>query len=214
MGLRVIYIFSHDSIGLGEDGPTHQPIEQLTGLRSIPNLNVFRPADMNETLECWEIALKSKKNPSVIALSRQKLPYINPRFSEENKCALGAYEVKLTSHENKITLVASGSELELALETQKELKDNNIESKVVSMPCQELFDKQSEEYKKKILDPDNIIVSIEAGSVASWKKYTEKKGISLGIDKFGESAPYKQVYEHFDLSSNKIVSLIQKMLRK
>ena len=101
MGLKVIYIFSHDSIGLGEDGPTHQPIEQLTGLRAIPNLNVFRPADINETLECWEIALKSKNTPSAIALSRQKLPYINPNFSEENKCENGAYVVKITSHDKQ-----------------------------------------------------------------------------------------------------------------
>ena len=120
MGLNVIYIFSHDSIGLGEDGPTHQPIEQLTGLRAIPNLNVFRPADINETLECWEIALKSKNTPSAIALSRQKLPYINPNFSEKNKCEKGAYQVKITSHDSKVTLVASGSEVELALETQKQ----------------------------------------------------------------------------------------------
>ncbi len=214
MGLKVIYIFSHDSIGLGEDGPTHQPIEQLTGLRAIPNLNVFRPADINETLECWQIALKSKNKPSVIALSRQKLPYINPTLSKENKCELGAYEVKITSHDSKVTLVASGSEVELALNTQKDLKDNNIDSKVVSMPCQELFDSQPTEYREKILEKENIIISIEAGSVISWNKYTSNNGLSLGIDKFGESAPYKEVYNHFNLTSEKIVTLIQKMLRK
>ena len=214
MGLKVIYIFSHDSIGLGEDGPTHQPIEQLTGLRAIPNLNVFRPADINETLECWQIALKSKNKPSVIALSRQKLPYINPILSKENKCELGAYEVKITSHDSKITLVASGSEVELALNTQKELKDNNIDSRVISMPCQELFDSQPAEYREKILEKENIIVSIEASSVISWNKYTSNNGVSLGIDRFGESAPYKEVYNHFNLTSEKIVTLIQKMLRK
>jgi transketolase len=214
MGLKVIYIFSHDSIGLGEDGPTHQPIEQLAGLRAIPNLNVFRPADMNETLECWQIALKSKNKPSAIALSRQKLPYINPILSKENKCELGAYEVKITSHDSKITLVASGSEVELALNTQKELKDNNIDSRVISMPCQELFDSQPAEYREKILEKENIIVSIEASSVISWNKYTSNNGVSLGIDRFGESAPYKEVYNHFNLTSEKIVTLIQKMLRK
>ena len=214
MGLKVIYIFSHDSIGLGEDGPTHQPIEQLTGLRAIPNLNVFRPADINETLECWQIALKSKNKPSVIALSRQKLPYINPILSKENKCELGAYEVKITSHDSKVTLVASGSEVELALNTQKDLKDNNINSKVVSMPCQELFDSQPAEYREKILEKENIIISIEAGSVISWNKYTSNNGLSLGIDKFGESAPYKEVYNRFNLTSEKIATLIQKMLRK
>ena len=214
MGLKVIYIFSHDSIGLGEDGPTHQPIEQLTGLRAIPNLNVFRPADINETLECWEIALKSKNTPSVIALSRQKLPYINPGLSEKNGCENGAYIVKITSHDSKVTLIASGSEVELALKTQIELKKNNIDSKVVSMPCQELFDKQSDNFKKNILDEDSLIVTIEAGNVSSWKKYLGGKGISLGIDKFGESAPYKEVYEHLNLSTEKIVNVIQEQLRK
>ncbi len=214
MGLKVIYIFSHDSIGLGEDGPTHQPIEQLAGLRAIPNLNVFRPADINETLECWEIALKSKNTPSAIALSRQKLPYINPKFSEKNECENGAYIVKMNSHNCKVTLVASGSEVELALNIHDALKENNIESKVVSMPCQELFDKQSNDFKKNILDKESLIVTIEAGSVSSWKKYLGGKGISLGIDRFGESAPYKKIYEHLNLSVEKIVLNIQETLRK
>ena len=214
MGLRVIYIFSHDSIGLGEDGPTHQPIEQLEGLRAIPNLNVFRPADISETLECWEIALKSKNTPSVIALSRQKLPYINTELKKENKCSLGAYQIKVTSHDYKVILVASGSEVELALSTQKELKENNIDSKVVSMPCQELFETQSEEYKEKILDKDSIIVSLEASSTSSWNKYTKGSGISIGIDVFGKSAPYKEIFNHFGLTSSKIVALVQKALRK
>ena len=214
MGLKVIYIFSHDSIGLGEDGPTHQPIEQLNGLRAIPNLNVFRPADINETLECWEIALKNKNTPSAIALSRQKLPYINPKFSEKNECENGAYIVKMTSHDNKVTLIASGSEVELALNVQDSLKENNIESKVVSMPCQELFDKQSDDFKKRIIDEESLIVTIEAGNVSSWKKYLGSKGMSLGIDRFGESAPYKKVYEHLNLSVEKILLAIQERLRK
>tara|TARA_B110000914_G_scaffold212463_1_gene213437 strand:- start:937 stop:2940 length:2004 start_codon:yes stop_codon:yes gene_type:complete len=213
MGLNVIYIFSHDSIGLGEDGPTHQPIEQLTGLRAIPNLNVFRPADINETLECWQIALKNKNTPSAIALSRQKLPYINPSNSEENKCEKGAYVVKITSHDNKVTLVASGSEVELALNVQTALKQYNIESKVISMPCQDLFDKQADSFKKDILDKDSLIVTIEAGSVSSWEKYSGDKGISLGVNNFGESAPYQKVYDHFNLSEEKIVTTIQERLR-
>ncbi len=214
MGLRVIYIFSHDSIGLGEDGPTHQPIEQLNGLRAIPNLNVFRPADINETLECWEIALKSKNTPSAIVLSRQKLPYVNPKLSEKNKCENGAYVVKIYSHDYKVVLVASGSEVELALNVQDKLKENNIESKVVSMPCQELFDKQSDDFKKDILDKESLIVTIEAGNISSWKKYSGATGISIGIDRFGESAPYKKVYEHLNLSVEKIVNSIQESLRK
>ena len=214
MGLKVIYIFSHDSIGLGEDGPTHQPIEQLAGLRAIPNLNVFRPADINETLECWEIALKSKNTPSVIALSRQKVPYINPNNSKENKSENGAYEVKITSHESKVTLIASGTEVELALKVQDKLKENNIDSKVISMPCMELFDRQSEKYKKDLIEEDSLVVTLEAGSVTSWQKYIKKNGLNLGIDQFGESAPYKEVYDHFNLTEEKITNFIQKKLRE
>tara|TARA_B100000886_G_scaffold297899_1_gene225811 strand:- start:3711 stop:5606 length:1896 start_codon:yes stop_codon:yes gene_type:complete len=214
MGLKIIYIFSHDSIGLGEDGPTHQPIEQLTGLRAIPNLNVFRPADINETLECWEIALKSENTPSVIALSRQKVPYINPNHSKENKCVKGAYVVSITSHESKVTLIASGTEVELALRVQKNLKDNNIHSKVVSMPCMELFDKQPEIYRKDILEEDSLVITIEAGSIMSWQKYSKDKGFNLGIDKFGQSAPYKEIYKHFKLSEEDITNFIQKKLRE
>ena len=214
MGLKVIYVFSHDSIGLGEDGPTHQPIEQLAGLRAIPNLNVFRPADINETFECWEIALKSENTPSAIALSRQKVPYINPKNSKENKCEKGAYVVNLTSHESNVTLIASGTEVELALKVQDKLKENNIHSKVVSMPCMELFDKQPEDYRKDILEENSLIITLEAGSVMSWQKYIKDKGANLGIDKFGESAPYKEVYKHFKLSEEDITNFIQKKLRE
>jgi len=214
MGLKVIYIFSHDSIGLGEDGPTHQPIEQLAGLRAIPNLNVFRPADINETLECWEIALKSHNTPSVIVLSRQKVPYVNPDNSKKNKCENGAYTINITSHESNVTLVASGTEVELALKVQEKLRDNNIHSKVISMPCMELFDKQSEDYKKDLMEENSLVVTLEAGSVTHWQKYTKDKDLNIGIDQFGESAPYKEVYDHFDLTEDKITNLIQKKLRK
>ena len=214
MGLKVIYVFSHDSIGLGEDGPTHQPIEQLAGLRAIPNLNVFRPAVINETFECWELAIKNENTPSAIALSRQKVPYINPKNSKENKCEKGAYVVNLTSHESNVTLVASGTEVELALKVQDKLKENNIHSKVVSMPCMELFDKQPEDYRKDILEENSLIITLEAGSVMSWQKYIKNKGTNLGIDKFGESAPYKEVYKHFKLSEEDITNFIQKKLRE
>jgi transketolase len=214
MGLKVIYIFSHDSIGLGEDGPTHQPIEQLAGLRAIPNLNVFRPADINETLECWEIALKSHNTPSVIALSRQKVPYINPSDSKKNKCENGAYTVNITSHESNVTLVASGTEVELALKVQQKLKENNIHSKVISMPCMNLFDNQSEEFKTDLLEKESLIITLEAGSITHWQKYIKKRGFNLGINQFGESAPYKKVYDHFDLTEEKITSLIQRKLRE
>mgnify|MGYP001408671807 CR=1 FL=1 len=214
MGLKVIYIFSHDSIGLGEDGPTHQPIEQLAGLRAIPNLNVFRPADINETLECWEIALKSQSTPSAIALSRQKVPYINPKDTKENKCKKGAYVVNITSHENKVTIIASGTEVELALKVQDKLKENNIHSKVVSMPCMELFDQQPEDYRKDVIEESSLVVTLEAGSICSWQKYVRNKGMNIGIDQFGESAPYKDVYNHFSLTEDKITNFIQKKLRE
>ncbi len=214
MGLRVIYIFSHDSIGLGEDGPTHQPVEHLSSLRAIPNLNVFRPADINETLECWEASLNNEKGPSAIILSRQKLNFISKFPDKINKCLMGAYEVNISSHDNKVTIIASGSEVELALSTQDLLKDSGIESKVVSMPCQELFDQQSEEYKNKILENDSLIVSVEAGTVSCWHKYLKKGDVAIGIDKFGKSAPYKEIYEEMNLTSNKIASIIQKKLRK
>jgi len=214
MGLRVIYIFSHDSIGLGEDGPTHQPIEQLVGLRAIPNLNVFRPADMNETLECWEASLNNEKGPSAIILSRQKLNYISKHPDKENKCLKGAYEVNITSHDHKVILIASGSEVDLALATQDLLKGVSIDSKVVSMPCQELFDQQDEEYKKKILEDNNLIVTIEAGAINCWFKYLKKDDLAIGINEFGKSAPYKEIYEKMNLTSNKIASIIQKKLLK
>ncbi len=214
MGLRVIYIFSHDSIGLGEDGPTHQPIEHLSSLRAIPNLNVFRPADINETLECWEASLNNDKGPSAIILSRQKLNYLSKIPDKKNKCMMGAYEVNITSHDNKVTILASGSEVDLALSTQEVLKDSGIESKVVSVPCHELFDQQSEDYKNKILEKNNLLVALEAGSMSSWFKYLKKDDLAIGIDEFGKSAPYKEIYEEMNLTSSKIASKIQNKLRK
>lgn len=214
MGLKVIYIFSHDSIGLGEDGPTHQPIEHLVHLRAIPNLNVFRPADTIETLECWEIALKSSTNPSVIALSRQKLPFVTETFSKKNMSRLGAYEIIETKSVPEITLISSGSEVQIAIEAQKKLENTNISSKVVSMPCQELFDEQPKEYREKIIDKESIKISIEAGSIFGWEKYVGPNGISLGMKSFGKSAPYKKIYEHFNLTSDSIVKLARKMLNK
>ena len=214
MGLRVIYIFSHDSIGLGEDGPTHQPIEHLAHLRAIPNLNVFRPADTIETLECWEIALKSSTNPSVIALSRQKIPFVTEMLTKKNMSNLGGYELKKTNPNPDVTLIASGSEVQIAIDALNKLQEININSKVISMPCQELFDKQSKEYKEKIIDKNSIKISIEAGSIYGWEKYVGPDGISLGIKSFGKSAPYKKIYEHFNLTSDNVVKLAKKMLGK
>ena len=214
MGLKVIYIFSHDSIGLGEDGPTHQPIEHLAHLRAIPNLNVFRPADIIETLECWEIALKSSTNPSVIALSRQKIPFVTETLTNKNMSSLGGYELKKTNSNPEITLIASGSEVQIAIDALNKLKEANINSKVVSMPCQELFDKQSKEYKEKVIEKNSIKISIEASSIFGWEKYVGSEGSSLGMKSFGKSAPYKTIYEDFNLTSNSVVMIAKKMLGK
>ena len=206
MKLRVIYIFSHDSIGLGEDGPTHQPIEQLAGLRAIPNLKVFRPADINETLRMLANSIKDFGRTKCHCFIRQKLPYISNNFSENNKCEKGAYVLNITSHDYKTIIIASGSEVELALRVQASLLKNGINSKVVSMPCQELFEIQSNEYKKNILNENSLIVTIEAGETSNWKKYLRANGISFGIDRFGESAPFKEIYNSLNLSEDKIVS--------
>ena len=214
MKLRVIYIFSHDSIGLGEDGPTHQPIEQLEHLRSIPNLNVFRPADINETLECWEIALKSKSNPSAIALSRQKLPYVSEHSAGENMCSKGAYVLKKTSDNTDISLIASGSEVEIALEAQEKLKGLSINSKVISVPCYDLFQNQTENYKDEILGKDTLKISIEASSQSGWKSLVGKDGVTLGLSTFGKSAPYKDIYKLFNLTSDEIVKIAKAKVKK
>jgi len=214
MGLKVIYVFSHDSIGLGEDGPTHQPIEHLAHLRAIPNLNVFRPADTIETLECWETALKSSSNPSVIALSRQKIPFVTETLTNKNMSALGGYELKKTNSNPEITLIASGSEVEIAIDALNKLKKINISSKVVSMPCQELFDKQPKEYRERIIEKNSKKISIEASSVFGWEKYVDSNGASLGLKSFGKSAPYKSIYENFNLTSDSVVMIAKKMLGK
>ncbi len=192
MKQRVVYVMTHDSIGLGEDGPTHQPIEQLAGLRAIPNLNVFRPADTTETIECWELALQQKKTPSVLSLTRQNLIPARKEFSKENKCAYGAYEILRTNSKIDLTIIATGSEVELAVEASQGLAKENIHCKVISMPCQELFDGQSDSYKNSILHETVAKISIEAASTMGWKKYTGNQGRELGIDTFGKSAPYKK----------------------
>ena len=214
MKLRVIYIFSHDSIGLGEDGPTHQPVEHLEHLRAIPNLNVFRPADINETLECWEIAIKSKSNPSAIALSRQKLSYISEHRSGENMCSKGAYILKKTSDSDNVTLIASGSEVEIALEAQIKLKNINIDSKVVSVPCYDIFQSQSDEYKNAILGKNSFKISIEASTESGWKSTVGKDGVSLGLTTYGKSAPYKDIYKLLNLNSDEIVRVVKLKVKK
>ena len=214
MKKRVIYVMTHDSIGLGEDGPTHQPIEQLSGLRAIPNLNVFRPADRIETIECWEHALKSSKTPSVLSLTRQNLNPVRKTYPNKNLCSLGAYEVLRTNKKINLTILASGSEVNLALEVSHKLAKDKIYSKVISMPCMELFELQSKSYKNKILEETKFKISIEAGSSDCWKKYVGDNGIAFGIDEFGKSAPYKDIYKYFGLESTNIKNKTKKLLYK
>ncbi len=212
MKQRVIYVMSHDSIGLGEDGPTHQPIEQLSGLRSIPNLNVFRPADTTETLECWQLALENTNTPSVIALTRQKLEQVRKEFVKENKCFKGAYELSRNNEKVDLTILASGSELTLALEVSHKLATQNTYSKVISVPCLNYFEKQSNDYKEKILNETKYKVSIEAATTDCWKKFVGNNGLCFGIDNFGKSAPYKDAFKHFGLTSDNIVKKIKEMI--
>jgi len=214
MQQRVIYVMTHDSIGLGEDGPTHQPIEQLTGLRSIPNLNVFRPADRIETIECWEQALKQLKTPSVLSLTRQNLSPIRKKYTHTNMCSLGAYEIFRTNKKISVTILASGSEVNLAIETSLKLAKDKIYSKVISMPCHELFDHQPIAYKKKILSETKLKISIEAGSVDCWKKYVGFDGLNFGINDFGKSAPFKDIYTHFGLTAENCAKKTKKLLKK
>ena len=214
MKQRVIYVMSHDSIGLGEDGPTHQPIEQLSSLRSVPNLNVFRPADETETLECWQLALENLSSPSVLALTRQKLAPVRKKFIKENKCSYGAYEISRTNNNVELTIFASGSEVNLAYEASHKLATENIYSKVISVPCQELLEKQTNAYKKNILEETKFKISIEAGATNSWEKFIGQQGLTFGIDDFGKSAPYKNVYKHFGLTSENITKKVKEMLNK
>ena len=203
---------THDSIGLGEDGPTHQPIEQLSGLRSIPNLNVFRPSDTIETFECWQLAIESQHTPSVIALTRQGINPIRVKNSSKNESSAGAYEVLRTGDKISVTIIATGSETSLACDVGHKLATDGIYSKIISMPCHKLFDQQSEEYKNKILGETKLVVSIEASETDFWKKYTSNNGLNFGINDFGKSAPYKKIYDHFELNSKNIKKKIKEKL--
>ena len=214
MKQRVVYVMTHDSIGLGEDGPTHQPVEQIAGLRAIPNLNVFRPADTIETIECWDLALRQTNTPSVLSLTRQNLKLLRTNNDQMNKCSYGAYEIYRSNPEINLTIIATGSEVEIAVEASQQLAKENIHSKVVSMPCQELFEQQESSYKKNLLEETTAKISIEAASTMGWKKYTGNQGVELGIDTFGKSAPYKKIYEHFKLTSNNIIQQAKKIIQK
>ncbi|MEB3415118.1 transketolase [Alteriqipengyuania sp. WL0013] len=218
---EAIYVMTHDSIGLGEDGPTHQPIEQVMSLRLIPNLNVFRPADVIETAECWALALQTKGTPSVLCLSRQGLPQLRGEGDEAwdaagNRSAKGAYRLRAARADRKVILIATGSELSLACEVAETLEGQGVGADLISMPCMELFEAQDEAYKRDLLpdvDPSTILrVSIEAGSTLGWERYTMAHGLNIGIDRFGASAPAGDLFAKFGFTADAIVPQIMNKL--
>ena len=210
MGLRVVYVMTHDSIGLGEDGPTHQPVEHLAALRAIPNLNVYRPCDGVETAECWEIALKTIATPSVIALTRQGLEQARLKQSDENLCAKGAYVIAGKDAED-VTLIASGSEVSLALKAREALKEEGIKARVVSAPCFELFAMQSESYRKDVLGKGPRI-GIETAVRQSWDVFLRRKDSFVGMTGFGASAPANELFEHFGITPAAVAAEAKRLI--
>ncbi|MAM94709.1 MAG: transketolase [Parvibaculum sp.] len=206
MGQRVIYVMTHDSIGLGEDGPTHQPVEHLASLRAMPNLNVFRPADAVETLECWQLALEAKGTPSILALSRQGLPAVRTENSDKNLCARGAYELSPASSKAEVSLLATGSEVEIALAAQKLLERDGIPARVVSMPCLDIFEQQSKDFQADMLGQGTVKVAIEAGVRFGWDRYIGPDGAFIGMTGFGASAPAPELYKHFNITPEAAVA--------
>ena len=200
MEQRVIYVMTHDSIGLGEDGPTHQPVEHLAALRAMPNLNVFRPCDAVEVAECWELALQARETPSVLALTRQGLPTLRTDHRAENACARGAYVLAEAGAERQATLLASGSEVSIAAEAQALLKEDGIAAAVVSMPCWELFERQPDDYRAAVLG-DAPRIACEAASGFGWTRWTGDGGDFVGMKSFGASAPAPRLYEHFGVTA-------------
>ncbi len=210
MEQRVIYVMTHDSIGLGEDGPTHQPVEHLSALRAIPNLLVFRPADAMETAECWELAMEAHA-PSILALSRQNLPAVRTEYSAENKSAKGAYTLVGPADADAV-IFATGSEVAIAVEAQKQLTEQGIKARVVSVPSMELFAKQSDAYKAEVLGKAKARVAVEAGIEMSWNKLLGDKGRFVGMHSFGASGPIDALYAHFGITSKAVVEAVTAQL--
>ena len=220
MGLRVIYVLTHDSIGLGEDGPTHQPVEHLAMLRATPNMLVFRPADTIETIECWQTAIESKSMPSVLALSRQNLPTIRTKHNSKNLVSKGAYILKESRNRRRVLLLASGSEITIALDAQEKLEAEGIGTRVVSMPCWELFEKQDLSYKKKVLPSGPIRIAIEAGVQHGWEKWlygergNQNKAAFVGMTSFGASGLAKDLYKYFKITPTDVVKKVKELTLK
>ncbi len=206
MGIRSIFVMTHDSIGLGEDGPTHQPVEHLAALRAIPNHLVFRPADATEAAECWQLALESSKTPSTIALTRQNLPAVRTEFSEDNLCAYGAYELATADGDAVVTIFATGSEIEIALKARAALQALGHGTRVVSVPSFELFERQSAGYKTAIIGDAPVKIAIEAGIRQGWDRFIGSDGVFIGMTGFGASGPYEELYKHFGITAEAAVA--------
>ena len=210
MGIRSIFVMTHDSIGLGEDGPTHQPVEHLAAMRVIPNLLNFRPCDAVETAECWQLALHTKTGPSLLALTRQKLKPARLTYSAKNLCAQGAYEIAPASKKAKVVIFASGSEVEIAIEAKEALEKAGTPTRVVSVPSFELFEKQPKAYKEKLLGAEKIRIAIEAGVAQGWNRFIGENGTFIGMKSYGASGPAEALYKHFGITANAIVKAAKK----
>ena len=204
MDLGSIHLMTHDSIGLGEDGPTHQPVEHLAALRVIPNMLVLRPCDQTETLECWTIALESRKNPSILALTRQNLPALRTAFIAENLCARGAYEISPATGTAQVSIFASGSEVSIAVEAQKLLVGKGIAARVVSVPCLDLFEQQALDYRTSVIGDAGLKICVEAAVRQGWDAIIGSDGLFIGMTGFGASGPYKKLFEHFGITAQAI----------
>jgi transketolase len=204
MGQRVVHVMTHDSIGLGEDGPTHQPVEHLAALRAIPNLKVFRPADAVETVECWQLALKSAHTPSILALTRQNLPQLRLTNDAENRCAAGAYEIAAADGKAEVSLFATGSEVSVAIEARRLLAAQGVAARVVSVPCFELFFAAPAELQRAVIGDAKVRVGVEAAIRQGWDPIIGLDGAFVGMTSFGASAPAKDLYKHFGITGEKV----------
>ncbi|MBB3392114.1 transketolase [Rhizobium sp. BK275] len=211
MGIRVIHVLTHDSIGVGEDGPTHQPVEQIAGLRAVPNLRVFRPADAVETAECWQIAMKSKDHPSALALTRQNLTTVRTEYNQKNLCELGAYTLAGNA-DAKVTIFASGSEVELAVAARATLEGKGVSTRVVSVPCTELFFEQPDAYRKDVIGNSPVKIAVEAAVREGWDAFIGPEGSFIGMKGFGASGPAKKVFEHFGITADAVVAAAEAKL--
>ena len=212
MQQRAIYVMTHDSIGLGEDGPTHQPVEHLASLRAIPNLNVYRPCDVVETAECWAASLETSSTPSVLSLSRQGLPCLRTEHTDENLSSKGGYVLAEAEAKRDVTLIASGSEVSIAMEARDQLKAEGVSAAVVSMPCLDKFEEQSQDYRDQVTQLETPVVVVEAAIEQSWGKYLGRNGKFVGMSTFGTSAPANELYEHFGITTQNVVNAAKKII--